>query len=200
MKIADHFFSKLLRKDVSFLEFVDEIRNIINLGRYQMRIVSSVPTWTGDDGEHLLYISGGVRRLYFYDGTNSTWHFIEWNASGEFTPTTVANVSLTGQTASIAQTTIYTPGAAGLYRASVHHLCTTAGTGGTLDTDIHWTNDVGTTSTKPAPQISLTTAGNWGSGIVIIRSTATAIKYSTTVSGATGSPQYALWVTLERLL
>ena len=95
MKIQERTFSTGFRKETDFMDFVGEVGNILSLGRYQMRITSSIPTWTGEGGEHLLYISGSVRRLYFYDDVNATWHYIEWNGSGEFTPVTVANVSLT---------------------------------------------------------------------------------------------------------
>ena len=76
MKLQDFDFSNKLRQETTFLDLVSELRNILNLGRYQMRVVTSVPDWTGEGGEHLLYISGTVRRLYWYDDTNSTWQFI----------------------------------------------------------------------------------------------------------------------------
>ncbi len=48
-----------------------------------MRVIDTVPDWEGEDGEHLLYVSGTIRRLYFYDLTNLTWQYLEWNqASG----------------------------------------------------------------------------------------------------------------------
>lgn len=198
MKIAEYTYSPKFRKETDFMDFTGDVQNILNLGRYQMRVVTTAPTHTGEGGEHLLFISGTVRRLYIWDDTNSTWHYIEWNGTGENTPSVVANVALTDQNASIGATTIYTPSAAGIYRASVHHLCTTAGAAGTLDTTILWTNDIGATSSIPAGQISLDGAGNWGSGIVVIRSTATAIQYSTTKVDGAGS-QYALYIALERL-
>src|SRR3990167_233391 len=116
MRVAETDLSPALRKDVNLLELFNNITSILNYGRYQMRMVSSVPTHTGEQGEHLLYISGTVRRFYYWDDTNSTWQFIEWNNSGEFCPTIVAVVPLTGQTGDIATTTIYTPIVAGLYR------------------------------------------------------------------------------------
>lgn len=164
-----------------------------------MRVVTSLPTWTGEQGEHLLYISGTVRRFYYWDDTNSTWQFIEWNNSSISQSTIVATVSLTGQTGNIAATTLYTPAASGIYKVSVYHLCTVAGSAGTLATTIGFTDDVQAQTTKPAIDISLTGAGNAASGIVPIRSTAAAITYSTVIAGGTGSPQYALFIILERL-
>lgn len=199
MKIQDFTFSRETRKDTALVDFINDINKIINLGRYQMRVVSSVPTWTGEEGEHLIYVSGTVRRLYWYDITNSTWQYLEWNATGEFTPTVVASVSLTLQTASISATTIYTPASAGIYRASVHHLCSVAGAAGNLNSTILWTNIIGATSVIPPAQVNLASAGSWGSGIVTFRSTATAIQYSTTVVNGAGS-KYSLDIALERLL
>lgn len=109
----------------------------------------------------------------------------------------VAAVALTGQTASIGSTTLYTPAVAGLYRVSVYHFCSVAGSAGTLDTTIGWTDDVGATSANPAGQISLTTAGNWASGMAFIRSASGSITYSTTVAGAAGNPQYGAYLVAE---
>jgi len=199
LKVEDYEFSKELRKDVGFINFVNDIRNILNLGRYQMRIVSSVPTHTGESGEHFLFISGTSRRFYFWDDTNSTWQFVEWNQATIGQATIATTVQLTEQTASISKTTLWTPPESGLYRASVYHVCTTAGTGGTLDTDIYWTDDAQAQQVKPAAQINLNGKGNAATGMSFIRTTAAAISYSTTVGGATGSPKYGIFVLLERL-
>lgn len=182
------------------MDFYNEVRNILGLGRYQMRIVTSEPTWTGEGGEHLLYISGSVRRLYFYDDVNSTWHYIEWNVSGLGSPSIITPIQLTGQTGNIATTTIYTPAAAGLYRVGVYHICTTAGTAGTLATTIGWTDNVGAKTLKPAGDIVLDSTANGATGTAFIRATAAAITYATTITGGAGNPQYALYILLERLL
>lgn len=182
------------------MDFVTELRNILNYGRYQMRITATVPTWTGQDGEHLIYISGSVRRFYWYDEANSTWHYIEWNGAGLGSPAIVKTIALTGQTASIGATTIYTAPAVGSYRASVYQLCTKAGSGGTLDTTISWVDDTQAQSSTPASQVDLTGLGNGGTGSVFIRSTATAIKYATTLASGAGAPEYGLWMSLEKLL
>ena len=46
-----------------------------------MRVVATVPTHVGEEGEFLLYVSGTTRRFYFYDITNDTWHYLEWSAA-----------------------------------------------------------------------------------------------------------------------
>lgn len=182
------------------MDFVKEVSNILNLGRYQMRIITSVPTWVGEGGEHLLYVSGSVRRWYWYDDINATWQFIEWNASGLGQTTIVATVALTGQAASITTTALYTPAAAGTYRVSVYHFITTPSVGaGTLDTTISFTDDEGAKTTLPAAQLDLTVDKGAATGMTFIRSTATVINYSTTITGGDGNQRYSLFVVLERL-
>src|SRR3990167_4995660 len=120
MKIQDYSFSTDTRKDINLLSILDDFKDLINNGRYQMRVVSTVPTYTGEDGEHLLYISGTTRRLYWYDATNATWQFLQWSSSGLAHATVIATVQLTAQSSNIGATTIYTPSAAGLFRVSVY--------------------------------------------------------------------------------
>ncbi len=165
-----------------------------------MRIVTTAPTWTGEDGEHLLYISGTVRRFYWYDPTNSTWQFIEWNNSGLGQATIVATVALTAQASTIVATLLYTPAAAGTYRVSVYHLITTPSVAaGTLDTTILWTDDESAKTSLPAAQLNLTVDNSASSGTVFIRSTATAINYSTTIGSGDGAQRYSLFIVVERL-
>ena len=199
MRVAETDLSPALRKDTNLLELFNNIASILNYGRYQMRVVSSVPTHTGEQGEFLLYISGTVRRFYYWDDTNSTWQFIEHNGAGLAQSTIVATVSLTGQTGAIGATTIYTPAASGQYRVSVYHLVTTAG-GGTLTTTIGFTDDEGAKTSVPASNIDLAVDTQAQSGNVFIRSTAAAITYTVTIAGISGSPQFSLWIVVERLV
>lgn len=198
MKIEDFGFSNLFRKEIDFMDFVKEVSNILNLGRYQMRIVTTVPTWTGEGGEHLLYVSGSVRRLYWYDDINAAWQYFEWNASGEFLPTVVQRIILTEQTADITTTSLYVPPAAGLYRVSVYMICTTAG-GGTLSCTIGWSDNVGAKTLKPTADVDLASTANGATGEVFTQNTAVAITYATAIAGKTGSPKYLLAITIERL-
>lgn len=198
MKLQEHTFSKAIRKDTAFVDFVNDINKIINLGRYQMRVVTSVPTHTGDEGEFLLYISGTVRRFYFYDSTNSTWHFLQWGAAGFGQATIVATASLTGQTGDITTTTIYTPTATGTFRINVYMICTTAGVG-TLSCTIGWTDSVGGKTISPAGTVDLSSTANGSTGMSFIVTTASAITYATAIAGKSGSPQYSLYLVLEAL-
>lgn len=74
MKFENYEFSPILRKDVELREFVDRTQQIINLGRYQLRVIEGIPGWTGDEGEMVAYSSGGVYRLYIY--INSSWRVV----------------------------------------------------------------------------------------------------------------------------
>jgi hypothetical protein len=190
VKLQQYEISRKLRKDTSLLDFINDVTKIINLGRYQMRIITSVPTHTGDDGEHSLYISGKIKRVYFYDPTNSAWNYL--------TPM-VATASLTGQTAAIGATTLFTPSAVGTYRVSVYQVITKAGTGGTLATTIGWTDNEQAQTSKPASDLDMTSLGAASSGVLFIQATAVAITYTTTTAGIAGAPEYDCYLTVEQL-
>lgn len=198
MKLQDYTFSPQTRKDINLLSLFDDLKDLINNGRYQMRVVSSVPTFVGEEGEHLLYVSGTVRRWYWYDITNGTWQFINWNTAGFGQSTIVANVQLTGQTGDIATTALYTPSAAGLFRISVYQICTTSGTG-TLSCTVSWTDASGAKSTSPAATVDLSSTSNGATGMTFISTTASVINFATAIAGKVGSPQYAIYIVLEAL-
>jgi hypothetical protein len=75
MKLQDYSFSQASRKDNALVDFINDVCKILNFGRYQLRISSEIPTYNGEDGEFLIYISGAVRRLYFYDLNSTTWYY-----------------------------------------------------------------------------------------------------------------------------
>jgi len=200
LKIEDFSFSAKFRKETDLLDFVNDVKNIVNLGRYQMRVSTDIPTWTGEGGEHLLYISGTVRRLYFYDDVNSTWQYLEWNTSGLAHSTIVATAQLTAQAGDILATTLYTPAAAGLFKINVYHICHTAGAAGTLNTLISWTDAVSAKTLSPASDITLTSTNNGATGNAFFNSAAAGITYTATITGGAGSPKYNLYLTLEQLV
>lgn len=199
MKLQDTTLSPQNRKDTNLLQVLDDISNILNNGRYQMRVVSSVPDWTGEEGEHLLYVSGTVRRWYWYDITNSTWQFINWNSSGFGQSTIVATVQLTAQAANIVTTTIYTPAAAGLFRVSVYQICSVAGSAGTLATTVGWTDAAGAKSTSPAANVTLDSTSNGATGMTFISTIAAAITFASTITGGTGSPKFNIYIVVEAM-
>lgn len=115
--------------------------------------------------------------------------------------TNAASVNSTAQTASISTTTAYAvpSGGAGVYLIIVDMICTTAGTGGTVSASLGWNNGAATGSTASGP-ISLSTLGNETTQILTVYSAASQnITYSTTVSAASGSPQYSLRIRLVYL-
>ncbi len=164
-----------------------------------MRIVTSVPTYTGEGGEHLLYVSGSVRRLYIYDSINSTWHYTEWNAAGLGQPSIAGNVALTGQTGNIGATAIYTPAAVGVYRVSAYTVCTKAGSGGTLDVTIGFTDNEQAQTSVIVNDLDLTGLGNAAQASIFLQSTVVAITYTTVITAGGGAPEYDLYITVERL-
>jgi hypothetical protein len=119
-----------------------------------------------------------------------------------FTPANeVANVTLTGQTASIGTTVLYSVplNKGGMYAVYLDVICTVAGTGGTVSVGVNWNN--GTTSAGLS-----TTAFNLTSQAEqtvlfdnFVSAASQNITYSTTVSGATGNPQYSLGIRLQYL-
>lgn len=77
MKIPDVELLKL--KDPGLMEFMDFTQIILNDGRYEMRVISSIPDWTANEGEFLCYAAGNVRRLYSY--INGQWIYSEFNSA-----------------------------------------------------------------------------------------------------------------------
>ena len=57
-------------------EFFGWARDILNEGRYQLRILGAVPDWTTNDGEMVCVSMGDTRALYvfIYDG----WYRLSW--------------------------------------------------------------------------------------------------------------------------
>lgn len=109
-------------------------------------------------------------------------------------------IALTGQTGSIATAAVIpTPEVTGIYRISWVVECTTAGSAGTVVPALNWEDDAGNFTLSPVTTLSLSTLGR-ASGTQVIRClSGNDILYNTTVSGATGSPVYALFIKVEKL-
>lgn len=77
--------------------------------------------------------------------------------------------------------------------------CTTAGTAGTVTPALKWNDDT-TVQTLTLTAVGLTTQGSYTSQTLFVKAKAgQTIQYSATVVGATGSPQYALYVNAKSL-
>lgn len=105
-------------------------------------------------------------------------------------------VALTGQTAS--QTSTLVASASGEYVATAYAQCTTAGLTGTLDVTFTVTDDVGSATLTAVSGLSLTATGR-AQGLVVLRCAGGGIDYTATMTGATGSPQYALHISVTKV-
>ncbi|MEX3914873.1 hypothetical protein AB4Y43_01315 [Paraburkholderia sp. BR10872] len=112
--------------------------------------------------------------------------------------TASASVNLTGKTASISSTSLLTGAAAGVYRATVDLITTAVGTAGTVTATI--TSNNGTMSpSQTTGALSLSATGELSATFTLYSAANQSINYSTTLAGATGSPQYAMRIRLEYL-
>lgn len=109
------------------------------------------------------------------------------------------------QTASITTTNLVATPLAGLYRVSAYantKVAAASGSGCTVALAIQWT-DTGAAKTQTLiTGVDLTTTGNTGQGDAtkVIRSTATAITYTTTLTGGScASESYDAYLTAERI-
>jgi len=106
-------------------------------------------------------------------------------------------VSLKGQNATIAPTTMWTAYNEGDYRISYYLATTTAGTAGTVSATFQWT-DNGQNQTLTTTNLNLNAKG-YLQGSIVVHSIPTGFLYWTTVGGVTGSPQYELMIHIEQL-
>ncbi len=65
------------------LTHIEQVIDLLNNGRYQCRVVSEVPAWTGSEGDFVVYSSGTERALYIY--INSAWVKIAWTGTAIIT-------------------------------------------------------------------------------------------------------------------
>ena len=134
-------------------------------------------------------------RSYFY--ANSNW---------SFSAPSYAVIQLTGQTASIGAGNIQRGGAVlpqGLYEVVASYQCTTAGSAGTVSLTIGWNNGGGARSTTATSVDLNSTSSSTSFATTLIRIWAdgsTNVTYATTVTGASGSPQYRLDLVLRRCI
>jgi hypothetical protein len=111
---------------------------------------------------------------------------------------------LTAQTASVPATSLQTQTAgilpAGLYRLTYYLNVIVAGTAGTVQFEITYTDDT-TAQTQTSTAVSLTTLGNAAQGVFVFYTAGGVnVQYETIVSGETGAPEYNLTIQAERLV
>ncbi|MFI5094656.1 MAG: glycosyl hydrolase family 28-related protein, partial [Candidatus Acidiferrales bacterium] len=119
-------------------------------------------------------------------------------------PTNSGVSNKTGQTGTITSTTLVNvaAGDSGLWRISVYGETTSAGTGGTATPAFAWTDDNGSETLTYGTALDLTGTTPLA-GSVMVRAvggtSGSTISYSVTVAGATGSPVYSSFVSVERI-
>lgn len=109
-------------------------------------------------------------------------------------------LNLQNQTASIGSTALYTVPVTGNYRVTYYFVTSVAGSGGTAELQFGWNDGIGAKQLPAPVSIDLTSTATAGlaQGEVRVRMPAgQAINYTTTVTGAAGSPQYAVILTVE---
>lgn len=107
----------------------------------------------------------------------------------------LGKVDLTAQTANIATTNLSSTPPAGMYHVEVTLVCTTADvTAGTLAVTIGWTDVLGaTTNATSIAGFTLAATGRTSAQYVLQVASGN-ITYATTVTGAYGTSQYAIYV------
>jgi hypothetical protein len=111
-------------------------------------------------------------------------------------------ISVVGQTATLANTSlngvpIYL---SGMYRINYVIEVTTAGSGGTLQVAVTWTDDAGThTNIALGGPMNLNALASASSLFVERLLSGTNVQMSVTLAGATGGPQYAFYARLEKM-
>lgn len=102
------------------------------------------------------------------------------------------SVTLTGQTGSVATSTLFNTGplGAGMYVVFIDVITTTAGSAGTVSVGVTWNNGV-TSSGFDSSAFSLSTSDEQSEMLGNFYSIASSpITYTTTVTGAVGNPVY----------
>lgn len=114
-------------------------------------------------------------------------------------PTGQAKVALTEQAASIGTTVLQTPAVNGLYRLSYYLEIIATDPTGTITLTLGWTDDNGAQTLDVVNALSLAATGYAQGQVVEFAKTTGNITYAVTLAGLTGSPQFNLYVLLERL-
>lgn len=69
MKIQTYDVHELPQEAIDMLE---DIRTLVNYGKYQFQVVTSFPGFTGRQGEVVLYFVGNTGALYWCTTDNAT--------------------------------------------------------------------------------------------------------------------------------
>jgi hypothetical protein len=115
-------------------------------------------------------------------------------------PTLQTKLSLTGQTAAIGTTGLFTPYVSGIYRVSYYMTMTAGGTAGTLQLFVNY-NDGFTLKSDASGSINANGSAPLSTNGVFVMQAAAGVQLSFNVNftGVTGAPVYALYLVAERI-
>jgi len=113
----------------------------------------------------------------------------------------VAAISLTGQTAQISGTTLFTPATSGTFRIAMYAYLQAQGTAGNYTPWVRWNDGTGLVGLQPPGSITVTTTipaflvGYW----TVHVAAGQAITYGVNANSITGTPQFGIDVVVEQL-
>lgn len=72
MKINDYNLSQVTQE---MIDMLDEIKTLLNFGKYQWTVLATTPTFRGHLGEHVWVLNSTSQILYACgsDGSSTTW-------------------------------------------------------------------------------------------------------------------------------
>ncbi|MGE0575392.1 hypothetical protein [Reyranella sp.] len=116
-------------------------------------------------------------------------------------PKKCADLLLSGTDAGVSSTTMFVPKIGTRYRISWHIAVTTAGSGGNILLTFSYKDDAGIARNKTVETLACNSTDSAGNGSLLIESSLSSpyINYQVDFSGVSGSPEYTLAATVERL-
>ncbi len=162
----------------------------------------SILAWSQVSGDSGTSSSGGSVSANNCSTTGQVLQQLASNGTSTCSPLGTVAATATAQSANITSTNLQINSAvvpAGLYKVVVYTRTSTNGSAGTLAVTIGWNDGGGALTATPIVAMDLTSAVS-SSGEIIVRADGTNnITYSTTITGGTGSPAYAIYIALERI-
>jgi hypothetical protein len=126
-----------------------------------------------------------------YQGTTASWNTVPGN---------IARVDLTGRTAAISNTTIFTPTTSDMYMVCTYLDITHTGTSGNITVGSTFMAEAGSSTGTLLAAMSITAGDNWTSDCIPLYLVAnTAFTYNTTLSGTAGSLAYTLHIRVTNM-
>ena len=77
MRLQSYQFDKEVPLEVQ--EAIEDIRMLINNGKYTPRVVTSEPTYQGEEGE-MVIMNAGPTNKYLFHYANSAWWYVALTA------------------------------------------------------------------------------------------------------------------------